>query len=46
MQQSEQPKKPPARKPLDRDPAPPRREHLVGVGGRDLDPATAITING
>ena len=38
--------KPTPRKPLDRDPRPPRPDVIAAVEGRLLDPATAITVKG
>lgn len=34
------------RKPLDRDPGPPHRDTIATVGGRILDPATALQVDG
>ena len=46
MAQQQPEEKRPARKPLDRDPAPPRPAVIAGLEGRVLDPATAITVKG
>ena len=36
----------PARRPLDRDPRPPRSDVIAGAQGRLLDPATALIVDG